>query len=205
MGAGKSSDQPKSRRIGRVCVFCASSHGANPAYGEAAAEVGRLLAGQGIELVYGGGCVGLMGTLADAVLSAGGRAIGVIPVALVEREIAHTGLTELHVVASMHERKARMADLSDAFVALPGGFGTLDELCEILTWAQLGIHRKPVGILNVAGYYDHFLALLDHQVREGLLQSRHRDYLAVDREPRSLLEKLQVALLPDEPKVQVRT
>ena len=192
-------------RFGSVCVFCASSHGASPVYDTAAAQVGRLLAEQGIELVYGGGCVGLMGTVADAVLSAGGRAVGVMPVALVEREIAHTGLTELHVVASMHERKARMADLADAFVALPGGFGTLDELCEILTWAQLGIHRKPVGILNVAGYYDHFLALLDHQVREGLLQPRHRDYVAVDDDPRRLIEKLRVAVLPDEPQVRVAT
>jgi uncharacterized protein (TIGR00730 family) len=186
-----------SRQFRSVCVFCASSHGVNPAYGEAARQVGHLLARQGIELIYGGGCVGLMGTVADAALGAGGRVVGVMPVALVEREIAHTGLTELHVVASMHERKARMADLSDAFVALPGGFGTLDELCEILTWAQLGIHRKPVGLLNVAGYYDHFLALLDHQVREGLLQARHRDHLTVDDDPERLLEKLRVAVVPD--------
>ncbi len=186
-------------------MFCASSHGARPAYVAAAQQVGQLLAGRGIELVYGGGCVGLMGTVADAALAAGGRAVGVMPVALVEREIAHTGLTELHVVGSMHERKARMADLSDAFVALPGGFGTLDELCEILTWAQLGIHRKPVGLLNVAGYYDHFLALLDHQVREGLLQSRHRDYLTVDIDAGRLLDKLQVALLPGEPGLRAGT
>ena len=201
----KPSDHGNGRRFNSICVFCASSTGTNPSYREAAAQVGCLLAEHGIGLVYGGGCVGLMGTVADAALSAGGRVVGVIPVALLEREIAHTGLTELHVVASMHERKARMADLSDAFVALPGGFGTLDELCEILTWAQLGLHRKPVGILNVAGYYNHFLALLDHQVREGLLQSRHRDYLAVDDSPQRLLEKLRVAVLPDEPKVLVRT
>lgn len=194
-----------SRRFGSVCVFCASSHGVNPAYGEGARQVGLLLAGQGIELVYGGGCVGLMGTVADAALEAGGRVVGVMPVALVEREIAHTGLTELHVVASMHERKARMADLSDAFLALPGGFGTLDELCEILTWAQLGIHRKPVGLLNVAGYYDHFLALLDHQVREGLLQSKHRDHLTVDDDPERLLEKLRIAVVPEEPGLRART
>lgn len=204
MAAVRPSDQPNGRRFNSVCVFCASNHGAKPIYREAAAEVGRLLAGQAIELVYGGGCVGLMGTVADAALSAGGRAVGVMPVALVEREIAHTGLTELHVVASMHERKARMADLSDAFVALPGGFGTLDELCEILTWAQLGIHRKPVGLLNVAGYYDHFLALLDHQVREGLLQARHRAYLTVDDNPQHLLEELRVTVLPHEPVSQVR-
>jgi uncharacterized protein (TIGR00730 family) len=205
MAAETSSAQPSSRRFRSVCVFCASSHGANPAYRDAARRVGRLLARQGIELVYGGGCVGLMGTIADAALAAGGRAVGVMPVSLVEREIAHTGLTELHVVASMHERKARMADLSDAFMALPGGFGTLDELCEILTWAQLGIHRKPVGLLNVASYYDHFLALLDHQVREGLLQSRHRDYLTIDDDPERLFKKLQVAILPDEPKSRART
>lgn len=197
--------ETSSTRFRSVCVFCASSYGVDPAYRDAARQLGHLLAAQGIELVYGGGCVGLMGTVADAALAAGGRAVGVMPVALVEREIAHTGLTELHVVASMHERKARMADLSDAFVALPGGFGTLDELCEILTWAQLGIHRKPVGLLNVAGYYHNFLAQLDHQLREGMLQPRHRDYLTIDDDPQGLLEKLQVATLPEEPRLPVHT
>ena len=142
-----------------ICVFCASSIGARPLYAESARRFGEALAARGVTLVFGGGCVGLMGVLADATLGGGGRAIGVIPRALVEREIAHGGVTTLHVVETMHERKQRMADLSDAFVMLPGGFGSWDEFCEVVTWAQLGIHRKPLGVLNVGGYYDPMLAM----------------------------------------------
>src|SRR4051812_49148308 len=150
----------------RVCVFCGSNPGARPEYAAAARAVGRALAERGRGLVYGGGNVGLMGVCADAALAAGGEVIGVIPDALQTAEVAHGGLTRLHVVRTMHERKALMADLSDAFAALPGGFGTLDELFEILTWAQLGIHAKPVAILNVAGFFDPLLAMLDHQTAE---------------------------------------
>src|SRR3954449_13611628 len=154
----------------RVCVFCGSKSGGRPVYADAARRLGAALAARGCELVFGAGHVGLMGVLADAVLAAGGRAVGVIPQALVDRELAHRGLTELHVVGTMHQRKALMADLSDAFVALPGGYGTGDELFEILTWAQLGIHAKPIGLLNVAGYFDAMLAWLDHMTREDFLR-----------------------------------
>jgi hypothetical protein len=158
----------------RVCVFCGSNAGAGPAYVEAAVTLGRLLAREEIGLVYGGSNVGLMAVLADTVLQSRGEVIGVIPRALVEKEVAHGGLTDLHVVDSMHERKAMMVDLADAFIALPGGFGTFDELCEVLSWAQLGLHRKPVGVLNVAGYFGHFLKMLDHAVAEGFLRAEHR-------------------------------
>ena len=147
-----------------VCVFCGSSTGEDPAYAEAARDLGRLIAGNGLTLVYGGGHVGLMGVVADAALDAGGEVIGVMPKALVDREISHTSLTKLHVVHSMHERKAMMSELSDAFVALPGGNGTLEEFFEVLTWAQLGEHGKPCGLLNVAGYYDP-ISLPDMAVR----------------------------------------
>src|SRR5512146_1988331 len=145
----------------RVCVFCGSSPGSNPIYLEAARAMGRTLAGRGLGLVYGGGSVGLMGALADAALAAGGEVVGVIPRALQLRELAHGRLTTLHVVGSMHERKARMAELSDAFAALPGGMGTLEELAEILTWAQLGLHARPCGVVDVAGYFAPLLAFLD--------------------------------------------
>jgi uncharacterized protein (TIGR00730 family) len=177
--------------VRRVCVFCGSSPGARPAYTDAAEEVGRLLAANSIGLVYGGGAVGLMGRLADAVLDAGGEAIGVIPEALVAREIGHKGLSELRVVGSMHERKALMADLSDAFVALPGGLGTVEELFEIFTWAQLGLHRKPLGLLDVEGYYDGISRFLTHAVEERFLLEQHRAMLIVEREPRALLERLE--------------
>jgi uncharacterized protein (TIGR00730 family) len=177
--------------VRRVCVFCGSSPGARPAYTDAAEEVGRLLAASSIGLVYGGGAVGLMGRLADAVLDAGGEAIGVIPEALVAREIGHKGLSELRVVGSMHERKALMADLSDAFVALPGGLGTVEELFEIFTWAQLGLHRKPLGLLDVEGYYDGISRFLTHAVEERFLLEQHRAMLIVEREPRALLERLE--------------
>jgi uncharacterized protein (TIGR00730 family) len=170
-----------------ICVFCGSNCGSRPEYGEAADCLGRLLAKRDISLVYGGGKVGLMGKVADAVLGAGGKVIGVIPQALVLKEIAHDGLTELRVVNSMHERKALMAELADGFIALPGGFGTLDEFCEILTWAQLGLHHKPCGVLNVNGYYDHFLQLLDQAVGDQFLRSLHRDIVIANRDPEALL------------------
>jgi hypothetical protein len=174
----------------RVCVFCGSSAGIRPVYREAAQAMGNALARRGIELVFGGGRVGLMGVLADAVLAAGGRAIGVIPDALVARELAHRGLTELRVVGSMHERKALMAELSDAFLALPGGFGTLEEYCEALTWAQLGLHAKPCGLLNVAGFYDALLELFDHAVSEQFVPGPHRLLVLVDEDPQRLLDLL---------------
>jgi len=177
--------------VRRVCVFCGSSPGARPAYAEAAEELAGLLAGEGIGLVYGGGGVGLMGRLADAMLAGGGEAIGVIPSALVAREIGHTGLSELRVVGSMHERKALMAELSDAFVALPGGLGTLEELFEVYTWSQLGLHRKPCALLDVEGYYTDLAGFLAHAVEERFVREEHRAMLIVEREPRALLERLE--------------
>jgi uncharacterized protein (TIGR00730 family) len=171
-----------------ICVYCGSSSGVRPVYAEAARTLGRLLAAQGIELVYGGACRGLMGYLADAVLQAGGRAIGVIPQALVDLEVAHQGLTELRIVKSMHERKALMTDLADAFLILPGAWGTLDELCEAVTWLQLGIHKKPCGLWNVNGYYDPFLAFLRHAVVEGFLKQAYFELLAVSRDIDDLLK-----------------
>ena len=173
-----------------VCVFCGSNPGARRAYAEAARGLGRTLAGRGMRLVYGGGAVGLMGTLADAALEAGGTVVGVIPGVLVEREIAHAGLTEIRVVHSMHERKYTMTELSDAFVALPGGVGTLEELFEVWTWSQLGLHAKPVGLLNVDGYFDALIAFLDHQTDERFMRGEHRDMLLVDTDPERLLERL---------------
>lgn len=158
----------------RVCVFCGSNAGRDPAYATAATRLGRGMVERGLGLVYGGGNVGLMGVVADAVMEAGGEVVGVIPEAMVAKELAHHGITELRVVASMHDRKATMADLADAFVALPGGLGTLEELCEVLTWAQLGLHAKPVVLLDVAGYYEPFLALLDAAVGAGFLRPQHR-------------------------------
>ena len=172
----------------RLCVFSGSSPGAHPDYVLAAQELGRALAERGIVLVYGGASVGLMGAVADATLDAGGEAVGVIPQALVDREIAHPGLSDLRVVGSMHERKALMADLADGFVALPGGMGTLDELFEILTWAQLGIHARPCGLLNIAGYFDPLIALLDHMVAERFLTVEHREMLIVEQRAEALLE-----------------
>jgi uncharacterized protein (TIGR00730 family) len=171
-----------------VCVFCGSSSGTERAYAEAAGALGRTLAGSGITLVYGGGRVGLMGVVADAALGAGGEVVGVIPKALLEREIAHEGLTDLRVVGSMHERKALMSELSGGFIALPGGTGTLEEFFEALTWAQLGEHRKPCGILDAGGYYGPLLAVFDQMVAEGFLSEEHRSMILVETEPVRLLE-----------------
>jgi uncharacterized protein (TIGR00730 family) len=177
--------------VRRVCVFCGSSPGARPAYAEATAEVARLLVEDGIGVVYGGGHVGLMGVLADTAMAAGGEVIGVMPQALVDREIGHTAITELRVVGSMHERKALMTELSDAFVALPGGAGTLEELFEVYTWAQLGLHSKPCGLLDVEDYYSGLARFLDHAVEERFLRSEHRAALMVEPEPARLLERLR--------------
>ena len=173
-----------------LCVFCGSNPGASPAYAEAAARLGRIVAERGMTLVYGGGRVGLMGVVAGAALAAGGRVIGVIPEALATLELAHDGLTELQVVGSMHERKARMSELSDGFLALPGGIGTLEEWFEVWTWSQLGFHPKPCGLLNVAGYYDHLLAFLDHVTAERFLNEPHRSMAIVGDDPRLLLDRL---------------
>ena len=174
----------------RICVFCGSSPGARPAYAAATTSLARQLARAGIAIVYGGSNVGLMGLLADAALSAGGEVIGVIPRSLQAREVAHTGLSELRVVESMHERKALMAELSDAFVALPGGFGTFDELCEILTWPQLDLQRAPCGILNVEGYYDHLLEMFDNAEAEGFIKPEHRRMVISDDDPIALVNRL---------------
>jgi uncharacterized protein (TIGR00730 family) len=176
----------------RYCVFCGSNRGANPSYTSATAELARCLVANGIGIVYGGGNVGLMGVLADAALAEGGEVVGVIPRMLVEKEIAHRRLSELRVVGSMHERKALMADLSDAFIAAPGGYGTLDEFCEILTWTQLGLQQKPVGILNVDGYFNHLLALFDHAVTKQFVKPMHRDMIVTDDTPQSLIARMRV-------------
>jgi uncharacterized protein (TIGR00730 family) len=174
----------------RIAVYCGSSSGGAPIYRETARELGQLLGVRGIELVYGGGHVGLMGVIADACLSAGGRVIGVIPQALASRELAHSGLTELRVVDSMHERKALMADLSDAFLALPGGFGTWDELFEALTWSQFGLQDKACGLLNVAGYYDAMIAMIDKAVSESFIRETHQGLLLSDTDAARLLDRL---------------
>ena len=177
-------------KLKRICVYCGSSLGARPAYKAAAQRLGELMAERGIGLVFGGGCVGLMGVIADAVLARGGEAIGVIPRSLVQREIGHRGVTKLHVVETMHQRKALMADLSDAFIALPGGYGTLEELCEALTWSQLGIQQKPCGLLNVEKYWDGLLAVLDHAVDEGFVRPENSQLVLVAQNPQSMLERL---------------
>jgi len=180
----------------RICVFCGSSSGTREIYAQTARETGRLLAERGIELVYGGGKVGLMGAVADACLGAGGRVIGVIPQLLKDKEVAHNSLSELIVVQTMHERKALMADLADAFLALPGGYGTWDELCEVLTWSQIGIQRKVSAVLNVSGYYDPLLAMADRAVSEGFMKDIHRELLLTDTEPARLLEKMESFSVP---------
>jgi hypothetical protein len=174
----------------RVCVYCGSSSGTNPIHREAAENLGGLLAARGIGLVYGGGNVGLMGVIADAALRAGGEVIGVIPSALVARELAHGGVTKMHVVGSMHERKQLMADISDGFIALSGGIGTLEELFETFTWLQLGFHAKPVGLLNVAGFYDHLLTFLRHATTEKFMRDVHLESLLVETNADELLERM---------------
>lgn len=174
----------------RVCVFCGSSPGASPEYGRAAQLLGQELVRRDIALVYGGAEVGLMGLLAETVLGGGGEVVGVMPHSLVDKGVAHQGLTELRAVESMHERKAMMLDLSDAFVALPGGLGTLEELSEVLAHAQLGLHGKPCGVLDVRGFYANLLRLLDTMVEERFLKAEHRDMLLIDSSPQTLLDKL---------------
>jgi uncharacterized protein (TIGR00730 family) len=170
-----------------VCVYCGASTGSDPVYAEAAVDLAQTLAARGLRVVYGGAHVGLMGLIADTALAAGAEVVGVIPKVLVDWEVAHTGLTELHVVDDMHERKAKMAELADAFVALPGGIGTLEELIEIYTWSYLGIHDKPFAVLNTAGYYDGFTAFLDHAVAQGFLRPEVRERLLVAPDAESLL------------------
>jgi hypothetical protein len=176
--------------VQRVCVFCGASSGARAAYADAARAFGAACAGRGLGVVYGGGKVGLMGALAEGALGAGGEVVGVIPQALVERELAHRGLSELHVVGSLHERKALMAELADAFAALPGGFGTLDELMEQLTWSQLGLHAKPVGLLDVAEYWRPLIALARHATDEGFVREADLGAIAVADDPGLLLDAL---------------
>jgi len=174
----------------RICVFCGSSLGRRSSYRRAAVALGHLLAERRIELVYGGGNVGLMGAIADAVLQKNGRVTGVIPQALLDRELGHQGIQDLRVVSSMHQRKALMADLSDGFIALPGGLGTLEEFCEVLTWSQLGLQEKPCGLLNVENYYQPLLSLLDHAVEEGFVMPENRKLVLAHDEPEDLLESL---------------
>ena len=183
-----------------ICVYCGSSMGSSPSLAAAARELGQTLAAANLELIYGGGRVGLMGVLADAVLEAGGRVQGVIPQALADREVAHASLTQLHVVDTMHQRKAMMAELSDGFIALPGGLGTFEELFEIWTWAQLGMHSKPIGLLNVASYFDLLLQFLDHATSQQLLKPVHRDLLLVSNRPDALLSQMQSAAPVNTPK-----
>jgi uncharacterized protein (TIGR00730 family) len=173
----------------RLCVFCGSSPGSQPAYTAAARDLGKALADSGIALVYGGGNVGMMGQIADAVLKNGGEVTGVIPRAIADMEVAHTALADLRIVESMHARKALMADLSDGFIGLPGGLGTLEEFMEVLTWAQLGFHQKPCGLLNVQGYFDSFLGFIDHVADQQFIQPAHRELILVAEKPAALIEK----------------
>ncbi len=187
--------------MARITVFCGSNVGARPEYADAARALGEVLAVRGIELVYGGGNVGLMGTIADAVMVHGGRVTGVIPRHLMDRELGHRGITDLRVVESMHARKAMMADLADGFIAMPGGFGTFEEFFEIVTWTQLGLHGrpKPCGLFNVAGYYDAMVATIDHAVAEGFVPAAHRGIVSVASEPGDLIDALVAARLPGAP------
>jgi len=184
----------------RVCVFCGSSSGNRDDYRTATTALAAELVRRSIGVVYGGACVGLMGLLADEVLARGGEVIGVIPGAMVDREIAHRGLTDLRIVDSMHERKAMMAGLADAFIALPGGFGTFEEFCEAVTWTQLGLHQKRCGLLNVAGFYDPLLALFDRAVADGFLKPENRAIVTAEAEPSALLDRLSLAPERTEPK-----
>jgi uncharacterized protein (TIGR00730 family) len=193
------------RTLNRVCVFCGTNTGSRPAYGVAARKLGRVLAEQGIELVYGGASVGVMGELADSVQEHGGHVTGIIPQQLMEKEAAHTGIRNLIVVASMHQRKSQMADMSDGFIAFPGGIGTLEGFFEVLTWGQLGIHSKPAGILNVERYFDGLTGFLDHAVREGFLTEAHRQAIIVESDPGALLDRLRSYAPPEGEKLMGRT
>lgn len=184
-------------KLYRICVFCGANKGNSTDYITAAKELGAWLGASSRSLVYGGGKVGLMGVIADAVLSRGGEVIGVIPDFLMKREVGHTGLSEMIVVETMHERKQKMADLSDGFIAMPGGWGTLDELAEILTWAQLQIHQKPIGILNANGYFDALLAFMDHMVKEGFLKAANREMLLADSDMETLIAKMEAYEAPN--------
>ena len=172
----------------RICVFCGSTKGTNPTYEQATRELGKLLVQRGIGLVYGGGNIGLMGVIAETVLKEGGEVIGIIPEALAEKELAFTELADLRIVQTMHERKALMEQLSDGFIALPGGYGTLEEICEMVTWAQLGIHHKPCGLLNLEGFYDSLLAFMDHQVQQGFVTPTNRMLISEADNPKRLLD-----------------
>ncbi len=185
-------------KLNSICVYCGSSDKVPQVYLDAATAMGQTLAERSIRLIYGGGSTGLMGRAADGALAAGGEVIGVIPESMMLPELAHGGLTSLEVVPDMHVRKARMAELADAFIALPGGLGTLEELFEALTWAQLGIHRKPVGLLNVHGYYEHLLAFLDHVTEEGFAYTRHRDLLHCQEDNARLIESLEAYEAPQD-------
>ncbi|MCA3055015.1 MAG: TIGR00730 family Rossman fold protein, partial [Rhodocyclaceae bacterium] len=191
--------------LNSLCLFCGASPGADPAYRDAAASFGTTLAHRNIRLIYGGGSVGLMGVAADACLAAGGEVVGVIPRMLMEKEVGHAGVTQMHVVETMHERKALMTELSDGFIALPGGFGTLDELFESLTWQQLAYHTKPIGLLNVNGFFDALIAFLDHARDERFLRDLHRESLQVDTDLSVLIDKLRRAEAPDTGKWLDRT
>jgi uncharacterized protein (TIGR00730 family) len=184
----------------KICIFTGSRHGKSPEYAAAAEQFGRELIARGYGLVYGGGNVGLMNVIADTVLGLGGEVIGVIPNALVSKEVAHRGLTQLLVVGSMHERKALMAELSDGFVAMPGGIGTMEEFFEVLSWAQLGLHEKPCGLLNVAGYYDPLIRFLDHAVTDDFIKPKHRALMLVEGAPAKLLDRFEQAWLARSPK-----
>lgn len=184
-------------KLESICLFCGASPGANPEYKDAAADFGATLAAQKIRLIYGGGSVGLMGVAADACLANGGEVIGVIPRMLMEKEVGHTGVSKMHVVETMHERKALMTGLSDGFIALPGGFGTLDELFESLTWLQLAYHTKPIGLLNVGGFFNGLIQFLDHARDERFLRDLHRESLHTDNNLTALIKKLRNAVAPD--------
>src|SRR3972149_8575300 len=185
--------------IKRICVFCGSNHGARSAYTDAAQQLGKALVSQGMGLVYGGGSIGMMTVIADAVLKEKGEVIGVIPHALSSKEFAHPGLTELRMVSSMHERKAMMAELSDAFIAMPGGFGTFDEFFEILTWAQLGLHSKPIGLLNVEGYFDLLLKFINHVLKERFIKANDYNLIITSNDPDKLLYALKEYKLTEKP------
>ncbi len=186
--------------IKQVCVFCGSKTGTRPVYREAAESLGRAMVARELGLVYGGGSVGLMGVLADAVLGAGGSVVGVIPERLATTELLHAGVRTMHVTTSMHARKSRMDELADAFIAMPGGFGTFEELLEMITWSQLGIHRKPVGLLNVAGYFDRLIQFFDHAIAEGFIRPKHRQLFVIASDPAELLDLLARHRPPVEPK-----